>query len=152
MPIERFYFDGELKGMIRLEGQEYHHLMHVMRIRIGEDVELVNGRGDLAIARLESISKYNAELIVLTLTSTPLLPERLTLAIPLMRPAKLELVVEKCTELGAGAFFFYTAQFSEKHDLSDHQLERLQHIAISAMKQCGGSTCRGFDWGVWKKF
>jgi 16S rRNA (uracil1498-N3)-methyltransferase len=54
-----------------------------------------------------------------------------------MRPSKLELVIEKCTELGADRFFLYGAQFSEKGDLSEHQLERLQHIAISAMKQCG---------------
>jgi 16S rRNA (uracil1498-N3)-methyltransferase len=56
-----------------------------------------------------------------------------------MRPSKLEWVVEKGTELGADAFWIYLAEHSEKETLSEHQLERLSYIAISAMKQCGRS-------------
>lgn len=137
MPAERFYIDADLQDTLDLEGQEHHHLAHVMRIRVGEEIELVNGRGSLAVARVEAISKHETRLTVLTSTTTPLSLPHLKLAIPLMRPAKLELVIEKCTELGAGGFYLYPAQFSEKDDLSEHATERLQHIAISAMKQCG---------------
>ncbi|MBX7065590.1 MAG: 16S rRNA (uracil(1498)-N(3))-methyltransferase [Parachlamydiales bacterium] len=137
MPAERFFIDADLQGTLSLEGTELHHLAHVMRIRIGEEVELVNGRGGLATARLEALSKHEAQLKVLNSSLTPLPSPRLKLAIPLMRPAKLELVIEKCTELGANSFYLYPAQYSEKDDLSEHAFERLQHIAISAMKQCG---------------
>ncbi len=137
MPAERFYVDADLKDLVTIEGPEQHHLVHVMRTRIGDTVELVNGRGSLANAQVISISKRDATLEVLTTSNSPLPPQLLTLAIPLMRPAKLELVVEKCTELGANAFWFYPAQHSEKDDLSEHQQERLKFIAISAMKQCG---------------
>lgn len=137
MPAERFYIDADLQGSLTLEGQEHHHLAHVMRIRVGEEIELVNGRGSLATACVEAISKHEARVAILSATTAPLSPPHLKLAIPLMRPAKLELVIEKCTELGAGGFYLYAAQYSEKDDLSEHAAERLQHIAISAMKQCG---------------
>jgi 16S rRNA (uracil1498-N3)-methyltransferase len=137
MPADRFFIDSELKGTLSLEGAELHHLAHVMKVRVGEEVEVVNGRGGLAKAKVVSISKRDAELEVLSSTQTPLPPPLLTLAVPLMRPAKLEIVIEKCTELGADAFWFYPAHYSEKEDLSPHQLDRLNLIAVSAMKQCG---------------
>lgn len=137
MPSERFYIPVDLEGVVTITGPEHHHLAHVMRIRIGEEVEIVNGKGFLAIAKLQETSKRDAKLQILSKTYTPIPAPRLKLAIPLMRPAKLELVIEKCTELGADGFFLYPAHFSEKDELSEHQFERLEHIAISAMKQCG---------------
>ena len=100
-------------------------------------MELVNGRGSLAKATVSGITKHSALLEVLSVESTPIHPPRYILAIPLMRPSKLELIIEKCTELGADAFWLYPAQFSDKDDLSANQQERLTHVAISAMKQCG---------------
>lgn len=105
-----------------------------MRVRTGEQVELVNGRGVLATAEVMSITKQNAVLKILHRTETPIQPPRHILAIPLMRPSKLEWIIEKGTELGADAFWLYP---SEKSDLSNNQMERLNTIAISAMKQCG---------------
>lgn len=137
MPAERFYIDAELKGTLTLTGTEQHHLAHVMRVRIDEEVELVNGRGALAHAKLIALTKRDATLAVLSVTHTPVAPPSLILAIPLMRPSKLELILEKCTELGADAFWLYPADQSEKETLSENQLERLTHITISAMKQCG---------------
>lgn len=137
MPAERFYIDADLSNAVALEGPEFHHLAHVMRIRVGEEIELVNGRGSLAKAKVLSITKHEATLQILSSSDSPIPSPRITLAIPLMRPAKLELIIEKCTELGADAFLLYPAQHSEKDDLSSNQQDRLSHIAISAMKQCG---------------
>ena len=137
MPADRFYIDAPLSGILTLEGAEQHHLAHVMKIHVGEEVELVNGRGGLARAKVLSISKRDAELEILSATQSPLPAPLLTLAVPLMRPAKLEIVVEKCTELGADAFSFYPAHYSEHDDLSPLQQDRLNLIAVSAMKQCG---------------
>lgn len=139
MPSERFYVDADLSegSQVSIVGTELHHLSHVMRVRIGEEVELVNGKGSLATGRLVSVDKKTAALEILSSTHTPIQPDRLILAIPLMRPAKLEWIIEKGTELGADAFWIYPAQFSDKDELSKNQTERLEHIAISAMKQCG---------------
>lgn len=137
MPAERFYIEGELQGTLVLKGIEHHHLANVMRMRSGEEVELVNGQGALAQAEIVNVGKKETTLHVQKVTNTPIPPPFLSLAVPLMRPAKLELVIEKCTELGADRFFLYSADHSEKEGLSEHQEERLRTIAIAAMKQCG---------------
>lgn len=137
MPAERFFIDAELKGAVLLEGAELHHLAHVMRVREGEMVELVNGRGDLAKGKVLRIEKRGASLEVIEMERQEIPSSRVHLAIPFMRMGKLEWVIEKGTELGADAFWLYSADHSEKEDFSEHQQERLKHIAISAMKQCG---------------
>lgn len=137
MPAERFYVNDECQTQVLLLGTELHHLAHVMRIRVGEEIELVNGRGVLATAEVVSITKQNAVLKILSRTAAPVHPPRTILALPILRPSKLEWIIEKATELGADAFYLYPAEYSEKKDLSTNQMERLNTLAISAMKQCG---------------
>ncbi len=139
MPAERFFLDDELMQgtRVEMEGVELHHLAHVMRIKIGEEVELVNGRGSLAKGKVTSIEKRRAVIEVVSCEKSEVGAARFVMGIPLMRPSKLEWVVEKGTELGADAFWIYPADGSEKEGLSDNQLERLRYIAISAMKQSG---------------
>src|SRR5438309_1031359 len=122
MPADRFFIEGVLKGRVKVSGAEHHHLVHVSRIVVGEEVELVNGKGDLCVARFESTTKQHAELDVLSCAHTPLSPPRFILAVPILRPSKLEWILEKATELGADEFLLFPARYSEKNDLSDHQL------------------------------
>jgi 16S rRNA (uracil1498-N3)-methyltransferase len=139
MPAERFYLNADfVKGAsVCLTGTEHHHLSHVMRLRPGEEVELVNGRGGLSVARIADADKQLTTLDILSLSKTPPSPVALIAAVPLMRPSKLEWVLEKGTELGADAFCLYRADHSEKDTLSEHQIDRLRNVTISAMKQSG---------------
>lgn len=137
MPHERFYIDTTLKESLSLEGSEYHHAVRVLRVKVGDTVEIVNGKGTLAKAQVESISKQSIQLWVVETTFSETRPDSMSLAIPLMRPSKLEWVVEKVTELGVDGIYLYGADYSEKESLSLHQLERLRLITISAMKQSG---------------
>lgn len=52
-----------------------------------------------------------------------------------MRPSKLEWVIEKGVEIGADSFYLYVADGSTQQSLSEHQLARLNTIAIAATKQ-----------------
>ncbi|OGN56403.1 MAG: hypothetical protein A3D96_05155 [Chlamydiae bacterium RIFCSPHIGHO2_12_FULL_44_59] len=136
MPVDRFFHDSDLTGEVQLEGAEMHHF-HVMRKQAGDTIELVNGHGSVAKAKVLTLSKKAVLLTIVSLSHTPIPPPQLTLAIPFMRPSKLEFTLEKCVELGADAFYLYPAQFSEKENFSTHQMSRLESIVISAMKQCG---------------
>ncbi|HEY4254778.1 MAG TPA: RsmE family RNA methyltransferase [Chlamydiales bacterium] len=137
MPFDRFYFDGKLEGTLTLQDPEHHHLERVMRVALGETIELVNGKGDLAKAVVKAFSKKGAQLEVTHLDHEAAPSHLITLAIPLMRPSKLEWVLEKGTELGADAVCLYAADNSEKNDLSVNAVERLRHITIAALKQSG---------------
>lgn len=134
MPGERFYIDAPFSGSVVLEGDEFRHLAKVMRAKKGDTVELINGRGDLALAAVSSIEKQSACLNISSLSHQPLPRPEIILAQALARQNHLEWIIEKGTEIGASAFWLFPGEWSEKKDFKE---ERLQSLAIAAMKQCG---------------
>ncbi len=133
MPIDRFFYPHSLDApSITLDDEESRHLS-VMRIRPGDEIEIVNGQGDLAKARY----KKGAELEILSHEHLPPPPYELILAQAYTKPASLEWIIEKGTELGATAFWLFPGERSEKKTLSPNQEKRLHNLTISALKQCG---------------
>lgn len=139
MPYNRFYVANPLQvdTQVSIEGTEHHHMMHVMRLSIGEEVELINGEGGLAKAAITSLNKKQALLHIHASHKEPSSLPQMMLGIPFLRPSKLEWIVEKGTELGVDGFLFYPSDLGEKKLLSTHQLERLHTILLSAIKQSG---------------
>lgn len=139
MPANRFFLDEplEIGKTVRLEGPEEHHLRHVMRVEAGDELELIDGRGTLAHAELVAFEKRASLLRIMKLECEKMPERKLTLVVPLMRPAKLEWVIEKGTELGASAFLLYHADQGDLKTLSAHATERLHHVMIAAIKQSG---------------
>ena len=148
MPANRFFYEHEITSNtpIVLKDQEHHHLSHVMRMAVGEEVELVNGKGVLAEAKVEKIEKRETHLQITHLHKEAPSLHPIILAIPYMRPSKLEWIIEKGTEIGADSFWIYPAKFSEKTDLSPNSQERLYTLAISALKQSGRLFLPSFEW------
>lgn len=139
MPADRFYLKETFKKgeIVFLEEEEFHHLSRVMRKREGDTVELVNGMGALAQAKVLQLEKRKAPLEILeTSESDPKLPP-LILVQALPKISHLDWIIQKGTELGASAFHLFPSERSEKDSLSDNQWTRLEHIATQAMKQCG---------------
>ena len=128
---ERFFLDQEYKqnAVVFLEDAEQHHLSRVMRIRENEIVELTNGKGSLALARAQKMG-----LLILEVNQFPSEKEIL-LGVPFMRPSKLEWILEKGTEIGVSSFFLYPADKSTQKSLSDHQVQRLNNVIVSSLKQ-----------------
>ncbi|NGX45700.1 MAG: Ribosomal RNA small subunit methyltransferase E [Chlamydiae bacterium] len=139
MPDNRFFTPEPLeKGtLISLDGDEMRHMAKVMRRGEDDRVELVNGQGALAIATIKSVSRNSAELLIEEL-SLEKRPEReMILAQALPQLPRLDLIIEKGTELGATAFWLFPGERSEKKELSPNQKRRLELLAISALKQSG---------------
>lgn len=137
MPHERFYVDQPLEGTVVLEDQEFHHLCRVMRGRVGDRVELVNGKCQLAQATISQIGKREALLEVNEATTASAPKKRLILAQGIPRIQRLEMVLEKGTELGVTDFWLFPGILGEREGFSAHQLKRMELILIAAMKQCG---------------
>jgi 16S rRNA (uracil1498-N3)-methyltransferase len=137
MPIERFYSPLSFSpGTIcTLEEEELRHLQ-VIRLRTGEKVELVNGKGALAQATLTTVEKRRALLTVNSVTHSSPGPIRI-LAQAIPRFNRLEFILEKGTELGATAFWLFPGERSEKSSFSENQKQRMTQLMIAAMKQCG---------------
>lgn len=139
MPNDRFFVDSDLKPgqLVDLEGQELHHLVHVMRAEVGDTIELVNGRGGLADARLERLEKRRVVLHIETGETFPKQSVEIILAQAMPRINRLDFILEKGTELGMTQLWLFPAKLSERQELTPHQLERMRAITIAAMKQCG---------------
>ena len=127
MPAYRFF---SLSSTI--ENEEFHHLVHVMRHKVGDEIELVNGKGSLSRALIASIEKKSAHLNILsTYTENPP-EERYSLVQGIPQGSKIEWVLEKGTELDIDDFIFFGCK-----DFSINKLDRFHHILVAAMKQCG---------------
>lgn len=139
MPAERYYIDetideGERK---ELSGSEFHHLAHVMRTKVGEEIELVNGRGFLAKAEVEKIAKDRAFLYIAEVSASSPSKKTVILAQAMPKPNRLDFILEKGTELGVDEFWLFPGHHSAKKEVFPNQLERMKGLTIAAMKQCG---------------
>lgn len=139
MPDNRFFVDTSLATgqTVILDGDEAHHLAKVMRVRPGETVELINGRGALALAILRQVDRDHCLLEISEVKLED--PDRFALiiaqAIPRMN--RLDTILEKGTELGMSALWLFPGERSERPQISDQQKKRTHTILISASKQCG---------------
>jgi len=125
---------------ITLNETESHHLAKVMRAQVGDIFYAVDGKGvkhRVLITKL-TLKKVTGEIINSTrLENEPL--TKVTLAVGLCRPAKLDLVVEKGTELGVSRFIFFTSEKTLADDKANRsgskKIPRWQKIAAAATKQ-----------------
>ena len=139
MPHNRYYLDifFQENKTVTLVEDEHHHLCRVLRAEKGDPVELVNGRGQLAVAEVTELQKRHSELKIVQVNEKIEQKPALILAQALTRMNHLEWIIEKGTELNVTEFWLFPGILSEKDRISETQALRLKSLAISAMKQCG---------------
>jgi 16S rRNA (uracil1498-N3)-methyltransferase len=124
-------------GLI-LRGDESKHLVRVMRKNIGDRIFATDGNDTMYEAVIVEIGKTDVRCDVAAIHrkyNETLLD--ITLAVSLLKnPSRFDYLVEKATELGVRTIIPLlserTIPLREKHD-------RLEKIALAAMKQCGRS-------------
>lgn len=138
MPENRFYTTETLSGKttLSLHDEELRHLA-VMRASPKDKLEIINGKGELAIARLLSLNKKEARLEISSLLKVepPSFPLAIAQGIP--RPSRLDIILEKGTELGMTELLLFPGQQSEKTSFTEDQQRRIEKVLIAAIKQCG---------------
>ena len=116
-----------------MEGPEVHHMSKVMRIKEGEKVVLLDGKGHLAHVQIMAFKKESCRFGLLEFTHGIDKPSALHIAMaPTKQVDRLEWFLEKAVEMGLGKF---TPLLTERGERSRLRLDRLERIGISAMKQ-----------------
>jgi len=135
---DRFYTDQTLGlGAAVLEGPEAHHLSHVRRLEVGEQVTLFNGDGKAYLAVIEAIGKRNVRLRVERIEATATeLGFRLEIASALPKGDRLDYLIEKLTELGVTDFVPLQTARSIVYP-KEARIEKLRRAVIESSKQCG---------------
>lgn len=128
--MENLFFEPQLTSTFVLNREEAHHVK-VLRLQEGDIFSVTDGRGLLAKAR---ILKINREITCeITDSQTVKKPKPIHLAAaPVKSSDRMEWMVEKCVETGLEKISFFFSQHSERRKINR---ERLEKIAISAMKQ-----------------
>jgi len=139
--MPRFFVpaDDVAEGKAKLAGSEFRHLMRVLRLREGDALTLFDDRGREHDGVILSLSP-RAAVVRITATSVP--PRESPLALTLFqgipKGRKMDLVVEKATELGVRAIVPFASAFAAgAAAIATAKHERWTRIALAAAKQSG---------------
>ncbi|HEY3084689.1 MAG TPA: RsmE family RNA methyltransferase [Candidatus Dormibacteraeota bacterium] len=107
-------FFGRRNGeRVVIEGGDARHLARSLRTRPGEEIQVVDPDGLMLTVRVESVSDVKVEGVVASEREHQPEPARhVVVAISHLPASSLELVLSRCTEVGASAFHIVQARRS----------------------------------------
>lgn len=121
-------------GTVSLPDEEAHHALHVLRLRAGSTVGLLDGKGGFAEAELTTVDKKQC--LATVIRRDQAIPERaarIHLAVaPTKQMERFEWFLEKATELGVDRI---TPLQTERTERTKLRHDRLERVLIGAMKQ-----------------
>jgi 16S rRNA (uracil1498-N3)-methyltransferase len=130
-------FSGEdlvAHARLHIEREQANYLLNVLRLRDGDAILLFNGRDGEWRARITEASRKGCVLVVEDKTREQTsLPDLHYLFAPL-KHARLDYMVQKAVEMGAGRLSPILSQFTQ---VSRVNLERMRANVIEAAEQCG---------------
>jgi 16S rRNA (uracil1498-N3)-methyltransferase len=124
-----------------LTGEEHHHLKDVVRIQPKENIWLFDEEGIRYLARVEEINRGETQLFILEKAAETEPQSRILLAQAFIKPGKMDLIVQKATELGVMSFIplVTSRTLTRMEHNNDKKCIRWRRIALEASKQCGRS-------------
>jgi len=121
-----------------LRGEEAHHCVRVARHRVGDEIEIFQGRGISAVARIVGFRGGEVELETLGLRHSEPLAVAVTLAQAVPAGKTMDWIVRKAVEIGVSRVVplrtTRTAIPPQKREVKGDKWRRL---ALEACKQCG---------------
>lgn len=135
--MQRYFVDGDKNNNIMFSEQDVFHITKVMRCRVGEHIEIVLNKKAYE-AEIDSLNPVKIHLVSEELRNNEL-PNELTLFCPLLKSDKVELVIQKATEIGVSKIIFFDCSRSivrlTQKDF-DKKILRYNLIAKEASEQC----------------
>ena len=139
--MSRFFLTNEdslSEGEIILRGENFHHLARVLRARIGQRVEVCDGKGTDYFCIAQSFDKESATLKIER--CEPSIAEEgpfITLYQCVPKGDKMEQIITRCTEMGISRFVPVLSRYCVARPEGDKKIARWQKVALAAAKQSG---------------
>ncbi len=115
-----------------ITGDEYTHAK-ALRLSIGEQLQLTNGKGITAVCNIIEITKKNLIVHIESIQLHTQPSRKVTVALGILdNRDRLEFAVEKAVELGVTDFIPLQTQFVQRRA---HGIQRLECKAVAALKQ-----------------
>jgi len=126
--------------MLQLDDREAHHARHVLRLRAGDEVVVLDGMGNQYFCAVDTASGGTLTLRLRRKMSQAPAPCSITLLVAIPKGKIIEDIIEKAVELGARRIVpLLTERVVTRLDEKDAEQKRdkWQQVAIEAIKQCG---------------
>jgi 16S rRNA (uracil1498-N3)-methyltransferase len=128
-------------NLVVLQGSDVSHIRTVLRLTMGDEIEVLDGEGTLYLVRL---SEFKNKLIECKILSSKKIntesPLKIHLGQSLIKGSGFDIILRKAVELGAHSISpLLTERTVTKVD-SDKKIIRWKKIAEESSKQCGRSA------------
>ncbi len=136
--MRRFFCENITQGTATITGDDAHHIARVLRMKAGDALSLCDGAGNEYDAMITAITQ---DAVTCTIgerhASEAESPVRVTLFQCLPKTGKMELIVQKCTELGVFAIVPVVSARCVVVPNKDYdkKRERYNRVALEAAKQ-----------------
>lgn len=134
-PKIRLFVEASLQrgASITLPDAQAHYLLQVMRLTVGGEVALFNGRDGEWRATVQPISKKKADALVTEPLKPQVFPPDVQVAFAPIKHGRIDFLAEKVTELGASALL---PVMTARTVVSRVNTDRLRAHAVEAAEQC----------------
>lgn len=105
--MTRFFIPaGQIKGnKVYLEGTDHHHLLKVLRKKVGDQITVLNGKGQEYLTQIVEIGQSAVVAEIVSEIDKPTEPRiKINLIQSLPKGDKFEFIIQKNTELGVSRF------------------------------------------------
>ena len=128
------FYVPDIAGCWELSEDEATHALRVLRLAVGSKLEITDGRGNLYVTEVASITGKQCYVKPVEPVAKPKNWQgsfHLAIA-PTKNMDRIEWMAEKVTEVGIDSIAFLNCRFSERKVVKTDRVER---IVVSAMKQ-----------------
>lgn len=122
-------------GPLRLDPAEAHHLRDVLRVTVGDTVELFDAAGRTSQAKIESSDADGVTVRVETIREPSATAAEVIIASAVPKADRADWLVEKLSELGVSRWLPLRTARSVVHPAGEAKFERWRRIAVEAAKQ-----------------
>lgn len=138
------FFAPDIESSDTLPESDSQHAVRVLRMKVGDTIEVVDGKGHRFLCRLmDPHPKHAVVEVIERIDLPPVWSNKIIIGIaPTKHLDRMEWVVEKLTEIGVNRIVPLRCRHSERKEL---KRERLEKIAVSAMKQSLKATLPTID-------
>ena len=137
--LHRFYIEpGRVAAGasdLLLEGEEAHHALHVVRVKPGDEIEILDGAGGVYTCSVVEAGRKDVRCEVKEIEKRDRSRHELTWSQAwLNQERNIETVIKRGTELGVTTFCFFRGDHSER---APRENAKWKKWAIESCKQCG---------------
>lgn len=126
--------------LLHLPPDESHYLAQVLRLRAGDAIEVFDGCGRSAATQVVEAAKKSVCVRVLSEARSPRRAPRVELLQAVPKGKRMDLVLEKATELGASAIrplWTERTVVRAEDERAERKVGHWREIILSAARQCG---------------